>query len=87
MPGVTTRIKSITTILIENVNSGHKFTADELGRIVKNLVEQYDLHYFIERYDSRPAHTKGVTQVEYQMKRLEQSNVVKRCGIREWVKL
>ena len=39
MPGVTTRIKSITTILIENVNRGHKFTADELGAIVENLVE------------------------------------------------
>ena len=31
--------------------------------------------------------TPRVLQVEYQMKKLEQSNVVKRCGIREWVKL
>ncbi len=87
MPGVTTRIKSITTILIENVNRGHKFTADELGAIVENLVEEYDLHYFVERYDSRPSHTKGVTQVEYQMKKLELQGVVQRCGVREWVKL
>ena len=87
MPGVTTRIKSITTCIIESVNRGHKFTADELGAIVENLVEEYDLHYFVERYPSRPTHTKGVTQVEYQMKKLELQGVVQRCGVREWVKL
>ena len=32
-------------------------------------------------------HTKGVTQVEYQMKKLELQGVVERCGVREWVKL
>ena len=87
MPGVTTRIKSITSCIIEGVNPGHKFTADELGAIVENLVETYDLHYFSERYDSRPQHTKGVTQVEYQMKDLELKGIVFRCGTREWVKL
>jgi hypothetical protein len=87
MPGVTTRIKSITSCIIEGVNSGHKFTADELGSIVENLVEEYDLDYFSEHYDSRPKYTKGVTQVEYQMKKLELEGIVKRCGVREWVKL
>ena len=87
MPGVTTRIKSITSCIIEGVNSGHKFTANELGNIVKNLVEEYDLHYFDEHYDSRPTHSKGVTQVEYQMKALEIQGIVERCGVREWVKL
>ena len=87
MPGVTTRIRSLTACIIEGVNRGHKFTADELGAIVENLVESYDLQYFSERYDSRPSHTKGVTCVEYQMKDLELKGVVQRCGIREWVKL
>jgi hypothetical protein len=87
MPGVTTRIKSITSCIIEGVNSGHKFTADELGSIVENLVEEYDLDYFTEHYDSRPKYTKGVTQVEYQMKKLELEGIVERCGVREWVKL
>ena len=87
MPGVTTRIKSITACIIEGVNRGHKFTADELGAIVENLVETYDLQYFSERYASRPTYTKGVTQVEYQMKDLELKGIVQRCGIREWVKL
>ena len=87
MPGVTTRIRSITACIIEGVNRGHKFTADELGAIVENMVETYDLHYFYQRYASRPNHTKGVTCVEYQMKSLEMKGVVQRCGIREWVKL
>ena len=87
MPGVTTRIRSLTACIIEGVNRGHKFTADELGAIVENLVETYDLQYFSERYDSRPNYTKGVTCVEYQMKSLEMKGIVQRCGIREWIKL
>ena len=50
-------------------------------------MEEYDLHYFDEHYDSRPTHSKGVTQVEYQMKALEIQGIVDRCGVREWVKL
>jgi len=87
MPGVTTRIKSITACIIKGVNTSHRFTAEELGSIVENLVEEYDLNYFNECYDSRPKHSKGVTQVEYAMKELEMNNIVKRCGVREWVKM
>ncbi len=87
MKGFSTRIKKRVNCIFDGLDVGHCITAQEMGRIVENLTEEYDLQYFSECYPSRPTRSKGVTQVEFQMKQLELMHKAKRCGVLEWVKI
>ena len=85
--GTTKRIKRIARSIVESSPLGTVFQANGLALKVQSVIGELDMYYFYESYDSRPQHTKGVTQVEYEMKDLELRGIVKRVGVRTWERI
>ena len=85
--GTTKRIKSISKSIVEGSPLGSIFKANRLALKVQSVIGDLDMPYFYESYDSRPQHTKGVTSVEYVMKKLELDGIVKRVGVRTWERI
>jgi len=85
--GTTTRIKNICRSIVESSPLGTVFGGDRLALKVQSVMGDLDMPYFYESYDSRPRHSKGVTQVEYAMKKLELDGIVKRVASRTWQRI
>ena len=85
--GGTTRIKGIASNIVMSSPLGTVFEGDRLALKVQSIIGELDMPYFYEVYDSRPLHTKGVTQVEYLMKALEIDGIVQRVGSRRWQRI
>ena len=85
--GATVRIKGITKLIVEGSPIGTIFKARSLSLKVQSVTGESDIQLFYENYDSRPLHSKGSTQVEYAMKRLELEGVVRRIAPRTWEKI
>ena len=85
--GATVRIKGITKLIVEGSPIGSIFKARSLSLKVQSVTGESDIQLFYENYDSRPLHSKGTTQVEYAMKRLELEGVVRRIAPRTWEKI
>ena len=85
--GYTTRIKGIAKFIVNSSPIGTIFKARTLSLKVQSVIGELDLQYFYEVYDSRPSHSKGETQVEYLMKKLEEDSVVKRIAQRTWERI
>ena len=85
--GATVRFKGIATFIVEGSPIGSIFKARSLSLKVQSVTGESDIQLFYENYDSRPLHSKGTTQVEYAMKRLELEGVVRRIAPRTWEKI
>ena len=85
--GSTTRIKDIASNIVMSSPLGTVFVGDRLALKVQSIIGELDMPYFYESYESRPLHTKGVTQVEYQMKDMELNGIVQRVGVRTWQRI
>ena len=85
--GTTKRIKRIARSIVESSPLGTVFGGDRLALKVQSVMGDLDMPYFYESYDSRPRHSKGVTQVEYAMKKLELDGIVKRVASRTWQRI
>ena len=85
--GSTTRIRGISRFIVKSFPLGTIFKARDIAIKVQSVIGDLDLNYFYEQYDSRPQHTKGETQVEYEMKDLELKGIVKRVGVRTWERI
>ena len=85
--GSTTRIKDIACNIVMSSPLGTIFVGDRLALKVQSIIGEVDMHYFYEPYESRPLHSKGVTQVEYLMKDLELKGIVQRYASRTWQRI
>ena len=85
--GTTQRIKSISKSIVESSPLGSVFQANRLALKVQSVIGDLDMPYFYESYDSRPQHSKGITSVEYAMKKLELEGIVKRVASRTWERI
>ena len=85
--GTTKRIRGISRNIVESSPLGTVIEGDRLALKVQSIIGELDMPYFYEVYDSRPQHTKGVTQVEYEMKDLELKGIVHRVGVRTWERI
>ena len=85
--GATVRVKGIARFIVEGSPIGSIFKARSLSLKVQSVTGESDIQLFYENYDSRPLHSKGTTQVEYAMKRLELEGVVRRIAPRTWEKI
>ena len=85
--GTTVRIKSIAALIVESSPIETIFKSRNLSLKVQSIIGEKDLYYFYESYDSRRQVSKGETQVEWAMKSLEQSGVVKRIMSKVWQKI
>ena len=80
--GATVRVKGIATFIVEGSPIGSIFKARSLSLKVQSVTGESDIQLFYENYDTRPLYSKGTTQVEYAMKRLELEGVVRRIAPR-----
>ena len=85
--GATVRIKGIAKLIVDSSPIGTIFKARTLSLKVQSVIGERDIQLFYENYESRPQYSKGTTQVEYGMKRLELDGVVKRVAPRTWEKI
>ena len=85
--GTTKRIKSISKSIVESSPLGSVFQANRLALKVQSVIGDLDMPYFYESYDSRPQYSKGITSVEYPMKKLELEGIVKRVASRTWERI
>ena len=85
--GATVRIKGIAKLIVDSSPIGTIFKARSLSLKVQSVIGERDIQLFYENYESRPFCSKGTTQVEYGMKRLELDGVVKRVAPRTWEKI
>ncbi len=85
--GATVRVKGIARFIVEGSPIGSIFKARSLSLKVQSVTGESDIQLFYENYDSRPLHSKGTTQVEYAMKKLELEGVVRRVAPRTWEKI
>ena len=85
--GATVRIKGIAKFIVDSSPIGTIFKARSLSLKVQSVIGERDIQLFYENYESRPFCSKGTTQVEYGMKRLELDGVVKRVAPRTWEKI
>ena len=84
--GATVRIKGIAKFIVDSSPIGTIFMARSLSLKVQSVIGERDIQLFYEYYESRPQYSKGTTQVEYAMKKLELDGVVKRVAPRTWEK-
>jgi len=85
--GTTVRIRGIAKLIVESSPIGGIFKSRNLSLQVQSVIGEKDLYYFYESYPSRPQVSKGETQVEWAMKSLELSGVVKRIMPKIWEKV
>ena len=85
--GVTVRIKGIARLIVESSPIGTIFKARSLSLKVQSVIGERDIQLFYENYESRSFCSKGTTQVEYGMKKLELDGVVERVAPRTWEKI
>ena len=85
--GATVRVKGIARLIVESSPIGSIFKARSLSLKVQSVIGESDIQIFYENYDTRPLYSKGTTQVEYAMKRLELEGVVRRIAPRTWEKI
>ena len=85
--GATVRVRGIATFIVEGSPIGSIIKARSLSLKVQSVTGESDVQLFYENYDSRPSHSKGTTQVEYAMKKLELEGVVRRVAPRTWEKI
>jgi len=85
--GTTVRIRGISQLIVESSPIGTIFKSRNLSLKVQSIIGERDLYYFYESYNSRPQVSKGETQVEWEMKSLELSGVVKRIMPKIWEKV
>ena len=85
--GATVGVKGIARLIVESSPIGSIFKARSLSLKVQSVIGESDIQIFYENYDTRPLYSKGTTQVEYAMKRLESEGVVRRVATRTWEKI